>query len=349
MLKKPFLVIGMVLALLIASVAPVFADTGGNITGTFGINAAGAAAPVMDIVKYDPGTSMTPQEETDCEIKVKVSDADTLADISSLVLKLWYDSDGGDPTESEFHNASADSNGQNCAVITWTHSGIISNVQLTGGGTTWEVNPTKLPSLLADFAKTTFEFKFKITPGKVATETTGSAIWQIAAEATDSQGQTNEWSSNSYDAEGAIMNFYSEIVVPSGSDATVDWGNLTPGIDFDDSYMPFGTVSYICNGNFDREVRTDAIWHGAGGDDAILDETGACLNPQEFALKASITGNLADAELVKAADNVVIGSGTQTTENTDDITTMTLWLKLASSFENDTYSGTITYTIVNDL
>jgi len=352
MLKKSFLVIGIVLTLLIASVAPVFATPEGSITGTFGIN----APPTVDSVILTP-IAMDPQSEY--SVSVQVTETDTINDLSTVVLKLWYDSDGTAPTGVKFDGQSADV--QNCAVITWTatEAGGTSydgSAALTPAGTSWSLGTCTLPQKQpGDFGLTTFTFSFGFTVGKVATETTGPALWQIAAEATDSKSQVSAWSVNSYDADGTAMDFYGEISVPGG--ITVSWAGLAPGTNFDDdtaSEQAVGdTISYIANGAYDKQVKThgaggpaDATWHGAT-DNAILDATGVCDDSQEFALKASVDGTLTNAQLVDTAGVVIEGTGGQTTEATDPVSTMTLWLKLNSSFAKDTYTGTITYIVAN--
>lgn len=106
--------LGLLLAIvLVATTAiPVFAATSGPITGTFAIN----DPPSVDTVTLTDA-SMTPQ--SDHVITVQVTDSDTIDDIDTLVMKLWYDSDAGVPLESEFDGATADA--QNVAVLTWTN------------------------------------------------------------------------------------------------------------------------------------------------------------------------------------------------------------------------------------
>jgi len=267
------------------------------------------------------------------------------------VLKLWYDIDGGTPLEAEYDTETA--NDQNVAVITWiaddpggtTYTG---SAALAPAATTWSLDASTLPEDPGgpsnDFDLTTFTFVFTLTVGKVATETTGSDSWQIAAKATDNIPQTDF----NYDADGAAMNWYGEITVPA---ATVDWGQLPGGIDFTDTGAQEAigvTITYIANGAYDEKVSSSATWTG-GTYTTTLDATGVVSSAQQFALKADDTATYASAILVDAAGVTIDDTGTQTTEAGDAVTTNNLWIKLATSFNKDTYTGTITYILTNGL
>jgi len=335
------LVLPLVLAL------PVYAATEGSVTGEFGIN----VAPTVDSVSLTQ-TAMDPQAAY--TVSVQVSETDTINDLGTVVLKLWYDSDGGTPTEGDFDGQSA--NVQSCAVITWTADDpggttYTGSAALTPAGTTWSLGASTLPvkgggpTDPGDFGDTTFTFSFTFTVGKVATETPGSDIWQIAAKATDTMSQTG-WNN---DGEGSSVNYYGEITVPGAT--TVNWGSMKAGTDFNgtDSQQALGvTVSYVANGNYDKKVRAGATWSGSTYT-ANLDDTGSCGSAQDLALRAddSATYNVSTAVLVDTAGVSIDATGTQTSEAGVSVAAMNLWLKLASTFNSDTYSGTITYAIVN--
>jgi len=329
--------LGLLLAivLVVSSVVPAFAATSGPITGTFTIN----AAPSVDTVTM-ADTSLTPQSNH--VITVDVSDADSIDDISQLALKLWYDTDGGTISETEFNNATADA--KNAAVLTWTKSGqsAVAPV-LTPGGTTWSLVSYTVPSTPAHFSGTSFQWSFTIKAGKVATETNGTDRWQAAAKATDQASATDF----GYDATNATMNWYGEI---SGlSSVAVDWGTVAPGLAFNGagSQKSIGAAAtYIANGAYDEKVKSDATWAG-GTYTASLDVTGATASQNEFALKADDTATYTNSTLVDTVGVTVDDTGAQTTEAGDSVASNNLWLKLSSSFDKDTYSGTITYIIAN--
>jgi hypothetical protein len=294
----------------------------------------------MTYVKlYDTGgtpaevTAMTPQVQYDA--RVKVADANGKTDLTTIVVKLWYDATGGTPTEGEF--AAAAANTQTCAIITWTESGSTFVIQ-PAASTTWSLGTCVAPADL------TGEFQFKFTVGKVATETTGSANWQIAAKVTDDSSAT----AFGYDTDTGTndVNWYGEIDVPT---ATVGWGTVNPGMDFAEggsSEEALGvTINYISNGAYDEKVKSSATWAGAPSGTGTLDATGVCTNANEFALKADDTGTLSSAVLVDTTGVAIDESGTQTAEAGDSAANDALWLKLASTFSKATYSGTITYII----
>jgi len=271
-------------------------------------------------------TSMTPQMEY--SVTVTVDDADGLADLDTVVLVIYYDSTG-----SDYDGSDETAHIQNCAIITWTEGGTFEID--AAGSITWSLGSCTSPGSLPG------DFTFVFTPGKVATQTSDSAKWQLWAEATDDLSQ----SGTNYDTTPPTMNWYGEIDVP---DATVDWGFVAPGLDFGEdtaSEEAVGvTITYISNGAYDKKVKTTSSWSGSSYT-ATLDAGGTCGSANEFALEADDTGTLSSAVLVDTSGVIIDNTGGQTTEDGDAVTTHTLWLKLASSFNSDTYSGTITYII----
>lgn len=324
----------LVLVLLSFSTLPVSAATEGTVTGVFSTN----VPPTITSVTFAP-TSMTPQASQ--TITVPISDADNISDLNTVVFKLWLDNDGGAPIEGEFTAASASA--ANCAVITWTHTGgTTSTTVITPLTTTWTLGTCTVPTTNPNFNGTSFTFVFVLTVGKVATETSGSALWQIAVKATDDVNQT-AWA---YDAEGASMNWYGEISIPA---TTVTWAGLPPGTDFTApaAQKTLGnTVTYIANGAYDEKVRATASWAGATYT-ATLDATGACSASQQFALKADDTATYASSVLVDATGVTIDDVGAQTTESGDAAANNNLWIKLSSTFNKDTYSGSIVYIVAN--
>lgn len=283
-----------------------------------------------------PETSMTPQ--TQYSVTVVASHANKLSELSTLVLKVWYDSDGGIPPVGEYDAATA--NTQTCAIITYTVSTGTFAIQ-PSASTTWVLGTCEAFTA-GEKAAPTGDCIFRFNPGKVATETTGSANWQVAAKATASTT-----TGFSYDTTpGAAMNWYGEISLPSPS--SVNWGEVDPGTDFGDPTKQGAiSITYIANGDYDQKVRSTATWTGAPSGTATLDATGNCANPDQFALKADDTDVLGTAVQVLLAGNTIDATGTQTVEAGDTVASNALWLKLADVFHVDTYTGTITYIIVD--
>jgi len=103
--------------------------------------------------------------------------------------------------------------------------------------------------------------------------------------------------------------------------------------------------TYLANGAYDEQASASGSWIGSSNN-ATLEATG---NPgaNQFSLKAYNADTLVSAVLVNASPTytTIDDTGTQTGESGDTVTTNTLWLKLGTTFVDDTYSGTIYYQI----
>jgi hypothetical protein len=342
-MKKRILVLVAMLALVPATTFAAAPE--GSVTGTFSNN---SPPSITSVTLWD--TADTPAEASDMTPQVKydarvvVTDADGLTDLNTVVVKVWHDSNGGNPTEAEFNDITA-GNAQTAIIITWTEGDTFVLAEETGSSWDMTVSDCVAPANLPG----TFQFKF--TVGKVATETSGLAKWQIAAMVTDDAVPAQ--TAFNYDTTpGATMNWYGEITVPGAT--TVNWGAVNPGMNFAEdisSEQALGvTIKYISNGAFDEKVKSGATWTGVPSGTATLDADGSCTVDSHFALKAADTGTLpTDSNgLVDAINGVTIDdTGTQTLEAGHEVSTNTLWLKLASTFTKATYSGTITYIIAD--
>jgi hypothetical protein len=306
--------------------------TDDTVTGQF---ATAQNVPLVTVTLYDtagtvPVTSMTPGVAYTA--KVNVIDPDGLANLNTVTLKVWYDSDGGNPNGGEF-NAVTAGNATSAIIYTWTEStGVFAFTEETGS--TWASGASVAPSSLPG------DFEFKFTVGKVATETTGSANWQIAAKVLDDDTIPNNIFSFDTDTLTNDVNFYSEINVVG---TTASWGSVIPGMAFAEgapSELNTGNIVYIANGTYNKTVKTGATWSTT----ATLDPAGNTASPNQFSLKADDTGTLTSAVFVTTT-GTIIGSGTNTGESGLTDATNGLWLKLASTFAGGTFSGTITYTI----
>ena len=332
--KKLLALIGT-LVLVGAMLMPVavFGDTTDTATGTFSNN----NVPSIDYVQLwntsGPAevTAMTPQVEYD--VRVKVTDADGKTDLTTIVVKVWYDADGGTPTSGEFDAISA-GDAQTAIIITWTEGATFVLTEETGSS--WVLGTCVAPADLTGY------FQFKFTVGKVATETATAKGWQIAAKVTDDSAQT-DWD---YDADGSTMAWYGEIDVPT---ATADWGTVNPGIDWAEggsSEEALGvTINYISNGAFDEKVKSSPTWTGVPSGTATLSADAG--NANEFALKADDSGTLTSAVVVDATGVTLDNTGVLTEEVGHDAAANALWLKLNATFTKAVYTGTITYIIAD--
>ena len=123
--------------------------------------------------------SMTPQVQY--TVTVNVDNEYGKSTLDTLVLKLWYDSSGSDHSEGTFDSMSADT--QDCVIITWTQSTDSFAIE-PSSSTTWALGICSSPGSLPG------DFTFRFTVGKVATATSGSARWQVAAKVSNIVGQT---------------------------------------------------------------------------------------------------------------------------------------------------------------
>jgi len=338
-MRKIVFTTALILVLLAMFAVPnVSASTEGSVSGSFGIS----APPSVDSISLT-ATSLTPQ--TSYTINSTLSDPDKISNVNTAVLKGWYDSDGGAPTEGEFDAVTA--NTQNGVIVTWTHTGGITSTTVltpTAGGSTWVLGAYSVPTTLGHFDGTSFPFSFNITVGKVATETSGAGLWQWAIKVTDATAQTDF----DKDAEGASMNWYGEITVPS---TTVSWGGISRGVDFGgtNSQKALGvTVNYKANGAYDEKAKSSASWTGATYT-ATLDSAGTCDDNNEFALKADDAAVITAAVLLDATGVTLDDTGAQTAEAGDSVANYNYWIKLAASFDSDNFSGTLTFIVANGI
>jgi len=297
--------------------------------------------PTVTIV-YDPG-SVTPVTEMDVPVNVTNGDRN-LSELSNMTFKFWYDANGGAASESDFNALSPTT--QDGISINWTpgsFGGLVANAT-SYGSASWVKLTCTQP---ADLDVTNGIFWFNFTIGKAARKTLGGDCWQIAAVV----NSTTYGKGFGSDAEGVTMSYYSEVTISPA--ATVDWGLVAPGLAFaddGDSEESLGAnVIYIVNSNYTENVSSSANWTNTTASNATLDASGACGSPQQFSLKANVSGTLPGGNLVDVSPGVTIDTGAITGDGTADggsgnnETANTLWLKLASSFETATYNGTITY------
>jgi len=281
-----------------------------------------SSAPTVGTITISPG-SMTPQEQW-TNTTVPVTDNNTLANVNKVNVTVFYDSAGNDTS------APGTADVQTCAILTWTRGG--SPVwSLAPASTTWAINTGGCSNASDSLTTGNWVFSFKV--GKVATHSPGSDDWDIYAKATDSIGQTGD--NYLRDVE---MNWYGEINVTTGN---ISWGTVTPGCS--NNISPVVNITYICNGNYDEQVKTPQNWTNASGNVA-LNTTG---NPGtgEFSLKADDDATLVDAVQVLSASYTTFDTGTQTTEAGNPENNNHLWLSLGSGIPVDTYSGTIYFGI----
>ena len=271
-------------------------------------------------------TSTTPL--TEYAVKVTVSDADTLANLSTVKVTIFYDTDAdNDPADVP---GSGDT--QNAAVLTCTVGATPSWQIDAGTGASWvlvEANCIQPP-----LTGTSGDWWFHFKPGKVATE---AADWDAYAVADDGGGTPG----TRYDSSGYDMNWYGEVVVNTG---TINFGSVTLGSDFSSNKVTSISVTYISNGAYSEQVKSSSSW-GTAPDQVTLNASGSP-GAGEFSLKANDTDTIASAVLVSSAGYTTFDSGTQTAEGGNTESANTIWLKLANSgIPAVAYSGTVYFQI----
>jgi len=335
MKAKLVLSIIAVLSLVLALTPGVAFAASDTAAGTFGCNnAAPDVSAVALHLESDNSavTSMTPQVEY--YVKVTVSDANTLDDLSTVKVWIYWDEDG------TFNSANKvdPGNTQTGVVLTWTNPNTWAIDPASSS--TWSIVSGNCSHPTLSLASGDFEFNFK--PGKVAQESPGDNEWHIYAVADD--GTTTD---NNYQ-EGREMNWYGEINVVT---ATVDWGNVDAGLAFGEggSSEEAGIdVVYIANGAYDEQISATTTWTSAGaGPDATLDTDGTPSAANSFSLKADDTDTMGSDVNVSGSYQTIDDAGTITGESGNDEDANSIWLSLHATFVIDTYSGTIYYQIAD--
>jgi hypothetical protein len=291
-----------------------------------------STSPTVDTVgiyETDHATLVTAMDpQTELAVRVTVTDAGTLADLTTVRVTIFHDSDGDD----DAGDAPGSGDTQNAAILTCTVGATPSWQIDPGSNTTWQL--VEANSVQPALTNTTGDFWFHFVPGKVATQ---AADWDVYAVADDGGGTPG----NLYDGSDYDMNWYGEITINT---ASVDWGSVDVGSTFSDNPLTAISVTYTSNGDYQQQARAASPWTSAGGASATLSGTD---NPGagEFSLKANVTDTLTTAVPIPTSYTTV-ATGTQTSEEGYLVDTNSLWLRLGpSGIPAATYSGTIYYGI----
>ena len=314
------------------SLAPVAMADEDSVAGSFTPTNVLPTVTVLNV--YDSGNSTIANVSPQVYyfVKVTAGDGNTIEDIDQIDVHLFLDAGGTDPASPGSGNVTS------CGILTWDKDGGGSEWTVDAGtSTTWSVvsaNCTKPGNMTAASG----EWVFVMRVGKVATETPGGGNWDLYAEAIDGSGSGDMFTR---DKE---MLWYGEI----STSATAPFGGVDNGSGFADNTNEITDISvtYISNGDFDQQVKSDATWDGTTYT-ADYDSTGTCDDAQEFSLMAYDSDVFGSAVQVDTTGVSIDATGTQTDEDGVDITTNTLWLKIALVFSNDTYSGNIVYIIAD--
>jgi len=335
-MNKRIVSIFLAVALLIPTT--VFAGDEGTSSGSFTLSNIGPEVTAVALwdtaVTPAAATAMDPQVEFN--VKVTVTDNNTLDDLSTITVTIFYDA-GGAYLVGDVPVAG---HTQTAAILTWTNLAIDTwEIDANSGAGTWSIVSANcaLPADLTAVSSGTFEFHF--IPGKVATETITPDKWHIYAEADDGTIDTHALAQ-----EGRTMDWYGEITAVS---ANVGFGTVALG----SAETPSTAVSatYIANGAYDEQVKASSPW--TGGTTPVtaltLNITG---NPGEaqFSLDADDDATIIGAVQVLSASYTPIDITGTITEEAGDTVSNNLWLSLGSSgIPDQLYTGTIYYKILD--
>ena len=325
--KMVFSIIAVISVALSLSPGIVFAASSGQSSGSF---QCGNVAPTVGTITTSFTTTMTPGVEY--TITVPVTDANTLNDLDTVKVYIYYDADGTYNTSDR----PGSGNTQTCAILTWANPSTWS-IDPTGGGTTWAKvdGNSSSPSLSGSSGNFVFSFK----PGLVAKETPGAPEWHIYAVADDGLATGSNYK------EDMEMAWYGQITVTTPN---VNWGSVNPGLNFGDSGSKNGSISmtYITNGNYYENISATSSWTGSPSGTATLNVAGTP-GANEFSLEADDADIIGNAVLVKASPTYATmdNTGTFTFESGDTVATNSIWLKLGTPFTSATYNGTIYFQI----
>lgn len=334
-----FLVALLLLVATMPSLAVFAAETGTS----FGSFTVGGEAPqITDFQTYSNATCTTVATNFTPQVtyyaKVTVDDANNLSDILEVKVKIYYDADTSSPAnEADISQGMT----QTAAIMTWTRTTGTGLWTIDAGTpTTWAIIPTSC-ALPESMDATTGDWIFAFKVGKVATESLGTAGWELHARVTDGTFYTH----GSY-LRGKQVLWYGQMTVNTDN---VDFGvvNLGTGFGADVNKVTGISVTMISNGDFAGNGAVSEMWNGSNPDNiAIYDETGVCANANEFSLMTWGVDDFSKAVLI-TLDGANVMNNDQTSEDGLERDTITAWLKLSNTFPNDTYTGTVFYKIVN--
>lgn len=292
--------------------------------------------PVIDMVELwtaedSPYETDSLMPQVEFNIKVSITDGNTLNDLSTITATIYYDADGS----YSLDEVPTSGNPQHCAVLTWTRGVSPAWAISSGGSTTWTIETSNC--VQPDLAATNGSFEFHFKPGKVAQYTESPAKWHLFVQATDSF-----YNAGTGMKQNLTMAWYGEVLI---NNTGVHWGFVEPGLDFTDPSSRYGDISvnYISNGNYNQMVKASSPWEGSPSGSAVLNPSG---NPgaDEFSLKASYDTSL-DTALIVSDDYQVLKNGTITAESGNVEGLNSLWLRLGMPMADATFNGKIFYQI----
>jgi hypothetical protein len=335
-MKRMFISIVIALALLIGLVpaTAAFAAEEGSTTGSFSVGGVAPNTSAMEVYS-DAGltlvsTALTPQVVY--YVKVTASDANTLNNIKEVKVKVYYDVGATHPDEATITAGHE----QTACIFTWTKVGN-TWAKDAGGGTSWAI--VAASSVTPTMTASSGDWIFAIKIGKVATESIAPNVWDLHARVTDNEDHTSGY----YLWNKSVL-WYGEVNILT---ANVTFGEVALGSGFGANVNKASgaQTNWISNGNYSAVLKSSPTWTGSSNI-ATLDPNGNCVNAGEFALRTYYM-DVFGSSLLLNSTGVTMRNSAQTPETGADYNAGMFWLKIATVFPVDVYSGSIIFTIIN--
>ncbi len=315
------------------------AATTGTTQGSFTL---GEAVPSVTSLHIIPAAGGSPVEALTPGVSYKAQivagDANTIDDIDQIRIAIVLDPTDTDPQTDPGETGET----KTLAVMKWVKSGDVWSIS-PSTSTTWSITAASCTKP-SDMQQASGTWEFYFTVGKVATEAAGetnNAGWDLFGEVYDGTSYVEFWGDRDL-----AMEWYGEVTVNTTS---VNFGTPVLGSGFADGTNEVNNISvkYLANGDYDEKISCQSQWTGSPSGAANFDDTGNCSSANQFSLKACRTDSFSSAIQVTTDGVFLDQTGVQTDESGNPVDTNTLWLKIASSFTQATYTGTITFSIGN--
>jgi hypothetical protein len=307
-----------------------YAAQEGVVPGAFTLGNMPPTISALSLYEQGSGVVSIMSPQTEYYIRVPVTDANSLDDLTTIEVTIYYDADGVYAYGEMPHAGDT----QTCAIFTWNNAADSWTIDAGGGATTWSIVTANCsaPSMLA----TTGNFDFHFKPGKVAKWNEGPSQWHIYAIASDA---TDTGTRN---ATGYTVSWYGEIFSMTPS---VHWASVS----LNDSNVTADTYvssTIIANGNYSGQIKSTSPWSINGSVNASLNAAGTP-GDKEFSLKAEGMGNLSAAMQVSTVYTTFSNGGSITDDIGYIYPNNALWLTVGpTGLIPGTYTGVITYKIV---
>lgn len=319
---------------------------------------------------------------------IEISDADSLQDVQSLDFVLHYAISDPDASFQNALEAGSTPNTGDYAIFSWQRQNIsgaaLSDFQINYNGTLavshsaleWQITSSTTPAITDsngnDENSTSFTFELTFKLSKIA-RFSNDQRWYMGVSIVDGMIDNGSGlSTTTYSAlsisqslptdppsSGLDMDWYGEIEIPPGE--TVDWVDAGPLEPFTNALTTFSAINYISNGYFDYEAYPSDVWDaqetlptGVTYASLVEKESFEMANQaQELAIKVADTNDINQSVLLKPtqlglAQEMRIGSETRTSEDGTG-KTIHFWVALSEIFQNANYSGSLTFTINNNI